>query len=156
MKKLGNFWIEAKIFAVAALLTAAIGLAAVYSPHGKFIKDAIAQPTNLGPNIYAYTAVTASQQIVPANPTRHALQICNPGGTNILWIAPQNVPVNPGFPNQVTATITPAANGAGTVGVPVTASGTVPCFAPPTNAPSLGAAWAGFSTTTPVTVYEWP
>lgn len=114
-----------------------------------------AQSTALGPNVYAYTAVTTAQVIVPANPTRHALQICNPGGTNILWIAPQNTPIG-GQTGAITTVITPSANGAGTVGVPVTASGTVPCYSPPTNAPSLGAAWAGFSTTTPVTVFEWP
>lgn len=124
--------------------------------HPVKFQQAHAQPTGiLGPNVFAYTAVTTAQVIVPANPQRRALQICNPGATNVLWIAPQNAAIT-GQTGAVTGVITPAANGAGTVGVPVTASGTVPCFAPPVNAPSIGAAWAGFSTTTPVTVFEWP
>ncbi len=119
------------------------------------VRHAKGQSTFAGPNVYAYTAVTTAQVIIGANPTRHALQICNPGAANILWIAPQNVPIG-GNTGALTALIVPSANGAGTVGVPVTAAGTVPCFAPPVNAPSIGASWSGFSTTTPVTVYEWP
>jgi hypothetical protein len=114
-----------------------------------------AQSTALGPNIYAYTAVTTAQTIIGANPTRHALQICNPGGTNVLWIAPLGNGIG-GNTGAIVTAITPSANGAGTVGVPVTASGTVPCYSPPLNAPSIGQGWSGFSTTTPVTVYEWP
>ena len=121
-----------------------------------YVKQAQAQPLLPGPNVYAYTAVTAAQIIVGANPTRHALQICNPGGTNILWIAPTSAAAIGGQTGAITTIITPSANGAGTVGVPVTSSGTVPCFSPPATAPSLGAQWSAFSTTTPVTVYEWP
>lgn len=136
--------------AIGLTLLAAAVVGVLNEQRPLLMKGAQAQSTVLGPNLYAYTAVTSSQQLIGANPTRHALQICNPGGTNILWIAPQGTAVNTG------AAVTPAANGAGTVGVPVTSSGTVPCFSPPTNAPSIGQGWNGFSTTTPVTVYEWP
>jgi hypothetical protein len=129
-----------------------IAIILVFSSQPNRVK---AQSGFLGPNVYAYTAVTTAQVIIGSNPTRKALQICNPGATNILWIAPQNVPIG-GNTGAITTLITPSANGAGTVGVPVTASGTVPCFSPPTNAPSIGASWSAFSTTTPVTVYEWP
>jgi hypothetical protein len=130
-------------------IAALVAIANIPTRHAK------GQSTVLGPNIYAYTAVTAAQTIIGPNPTRHALQICNPGGTNILWIAPLGNGIT-GQTGAIGTAITPSANGAGTVGVPVTASGTVPCFSPPTNAPSIGQGWAAFSTTTPVTVFEWP
>lgn len=116
--------------------------------HHNFIKEARAQPTILGPNVYFYSAVTTAQQIIGANPTRHALQICNSGGTNALWVMPNVATINTG------AIVNPAAN----VGVPVppVASNVQSCFNPPTNAPSIGQAWNGFSTTTPVTVLEFP
>lgn len=139
--------INISLFGVAAALL--LGIANMPVQHAK------GQSTALGPNLYAYTAVTTAQVIIGANATRHALQICNPGGTNILWIAPQGTPIT-GQTGALSAIITPSANGGGTIGVPVTASGVVPCFAPPANAPSIGQAWAGFSTTTPVTVLEWP
>jgi hypothetical protein len=116
--------------------------------HAPGIKPAHAQPTNLGPNVYFYTAVTTAQQIIGTNPTRHGLQICNDGGTNVLWIMPNVATVNTG------ALVNPAAN----VGISVlaVASNVVSCFSPPTNAPSIGQAWNGFSTTTPVTILEYP
>lgn len=145
---------DLKPYAVsAAILVGLAGLLTLIANHP--VQNAKAQSLALGPNIYAYTAVTTAQTIIGANPTRHALQICNPGGSNILWIAPLGLPIT-GQAGALAAQITPSANGAGTVGVPVTASGTVPCFAPPTNAPSIGQGWQGFSASTPVTVYEWP
>ena len=140
------------LFGVPLLICSLLGLTLwndfieEHSPH--IIKPAHAQPTVLGPNVYFYTAVTAAQQIIGANPTRHALQICNSGGTNALWAMPNIATINTG------AIVNPAAN----VGVPVpaVASNVQSCFAPPTNAPAVGQAWQGFSTTTPVTVLEWP
>ncbi|HKD46434.1 MAG TPA: hypothetical protein VKB67_01990 [Rhizomicrobium sp.] len=118
------------------------------------IPPAKAQPLVLGPNYIVYSAVTAAQQIIGANPSRHALQICNPGSTNALWILPTATAVATGFANNTTGTVSPAAN----VGfsVPPVASNVVNCFSPPLSAPSLGQAWSGFSTTTPVVIFEWP
>jgi hypothetical protein len=148
MKKLLDYSMMAAALAVILIAVAML------PDHGP--RHAKAQSTVLGPNIYAYTAVTTAQTIIGPNPTRHALQICNPGATNILWIAPLGLAIG-GQTGAIVTAITPSANGAGTVGVPVTpASGIVTCFSPPTNAPSIGQGWAGFSTTTPVTIYEWP
>jgi hypothetical protein len=149
---LNSRWWSAAGFLFAGAMLA---LLAQSVPHDA-IKPAHAQPLLPGPNVYAYTAVTTAQIIIGANPTRHALQICNPGGTNVLWIAPTSAAAIGGQTGAITTVIVPSANGAGTVGVPVTASGVVPCFSPPTSAPSIGAQWSAFSTTTPVTVYEWP
>lgn len=136
-------------FLAAAAGTAmlAAGLSLLPSQPGA-IKPAYAQPTVLGPNVLFYTAVTTAQQIIGANPSRHGLQICNSGGTNALWAMPNVATINTG------AIVAPAAN----VGVPVppVASNVQSCFAPPVNAPSIGQAWQGFSTTTPVTVLEYP
>lgn len=130
------------IFGMCFLIFALVGL----QPQNA-IKGAHAQSTALGPNVYFYTAVTTAQQIIGANPSRHGLQICNSGGTNALWIMPNVATINTG------AIVNPAAN----VGVPVPAiaSNVQSCFAPPTNVVSIGQAWNGFSTTTPVTVLEW-
>lgn len=117
-------------------------------PPPTMFKPAHAQPLVLGPIVSFFSAVTTAQVIVQPNPTRHALQICNSGGTNALWAMPNAATVNTG------AIVNPAAN----VGVPVppVASNVQSCFAPPTSAPSLGQGWLGFSTTTPVTVLDWP
>lgn len=140
----GSHTVEITLIVVAALTFVVGGVGLLQN-----VKPAHAQ-TNLLPNIYAYAAVTTAQQLVAPNATRRALQICNAGGTNVLWIAPQGNTINTG------AAVVPAANAAGSVGVPVaTGGGVVTCFSPPVNAPSIGQGWNGFSTTTPVTVYEY-
>jgi hypothetical protein len=120
-------------------------ISAVNPPH--VLRPAYAQTTLLAPNVYFYSAVTTAQQIIGANPSRHGLQICNSGGTNALWIMPNTATINTG------AVVAPAAN----VGVPVppVASNVQSCFTPPVGL-SVGQAWQGFSTTTPVTVLEYP
>ena len=132
----------------AGLLFAAAILGGNFAYHHDFIKEARGQPTLLSPNVYFYSAVTAAQQIIGANPSRHALQICNSGATNALWLMPNIATINTG------AIVAPAANVG--VSVPPVTSNVVACFSPPTNAPSVGQAWQGFSTTTPVTVLEYP
>lgn len=125
------------------------GLVTIPQQWDQMVKPAHAQPTILGPNVYFYAAVTTAQQIIGASPSRHGLQICNSGGTNPLWIMPNVATINTG------AVVNPATN----VGVPVpaVASNVQSCFAPPANiVASLGQAWLGQSTTTPVTVLEWP
>jgi len=134
--------------ALVAVIVGGFALAVKNAPRVDFIKYANAQPTILSPNVYFYSAVTTAQQLIGANPSRHGLQICNSGGTNALWIMPNIATINTG------AVVAPAAN----VGIPVPAiaSNVASCFSPPTNAPSVGQAWQGFSTTTPVTVLEYP
>lgn len=138
-------------FDILAPLSAALFIIyaiVVLQPHASYIKPAQAQPLILGPLVSFFATVTTAQVIVQPNPTRHSLQICNSGGTNALWVMPNANTVNTG------AIVNPAAN----VGVPVppVASNVQSCFAPPTSAPSLGQGWLGFSTTTPVTVLDWP
>ena len=116
-------------------------------PDDGVIKPAHAQPTIATPNVYFYAAVTTAQQIIGANPSRHGLQICNSGGTNALWIMPNVATVNTG------AIVNPATN----VGVPVpaVASNVQSCFTVPAGLTTTQP-WQGQSTTTPVTVLEYP
>lgn len=90
-------------------------------------------------------------QIVGANPSRRALQICNASASpNHVWIGPTN-------PSGVTAA-TPAANsGYFLSAVPTTAFTSVfqmSCYSPPvTN--GLGAAWQAISPTSSATILVW-
>jgi hypothetical protein len=163
MRKLLNHWLWyapiVKLAAAWLVVGTAVALLNNYdSGDHRFIKPAHAQPTIPGPAVYPFASVTTAQTIINANTTRHALQICNAGGTNVLWIAPLGAPPSgTGLTGIGTAQVTPAANGAGSVGVPIaTGGGVITCFSPPTNAPSIGQGWQGFSTGTAVTVYEWP
>jgi hypothetical protein len=131
----------------AALLFIGVMLVGNWSYHNDFIRAAKGQPTLPSPNVYFYTAITTAQQIIGQNPSRHGLQICNSGGTNALWIMPNVATINTG------AIVAPATN----VGVPVpaVASNVQSCFTAPPGL-SVGQAWQGQSTTTPVTVLEYP
>ena len=148
---------------VLAFGLAAIGLLAALlflPPDHHVIKPAQAQPVGIpGPIVYTFASVTTAQTVLPQNLTRHAFQICNASAAQVLWVAPvATPPAGSGLTGVGTAAVVAAANGAGSVGIPVaTGGGVVTCFAPPVNAPSVGAAWQAFAAgAAPVTVYEWP
>lgn len=126
------------------MLVTGIGLmlAALISYHPQdAIKPAHAQPTLLGPNATSVALTASSVPIIGINPSRHALQFCNPSAS-IETIAP--------------APLTPTTNSIG-ITLPAVASGVTSCFSPPVNAPSIGQAWNGISAgSTNVTVMEYP
>lgn len=107
-----------------------------------------AQPTVSLPTV-TNTSVTsgAAVQIIPYNPGRRSITICNQAGTSALTVVPVNV---------TSAVVTPTAS----VGIPI-AVGT--CFAPPqvlTNSGTSGgvtAAWSAIAAgaTTNALVLEW-
>lgn len=96
------------------------------------------------------SVTTSSAQLIGANPSRRSIQICTPGNTNVVAIAPAPlVPVQPGGPGFImTGTATQST-----------------CFTPPSNYSSggsggsqggAGAAWNAIaSATTNVLVLEW-
>jgi len=124
--------------AIATAVALAIGYL-VYFPIG-----AKSATTNLGPFATGVTLnTTAATSIIAANPSRAALQICNPSA-NVVWISP--------------STITPAANGAGSYSLPAVSSGTIVCYSSPSSIDGgLGAAWSAITATTPttLTIYEY-
>jgi hypothetical protein len=130
-------------FVMTCFAALIIGLAVTY-----LIPPGQAQPTVSLPTA-TNTSVTSSPavQIIPYNPGRRSITICNQAGTSTLTVVPVNV---------TSAVVTPTAS----IGVPI-AVGT--CFSPPqvlTNSGTSGgvtAAWTGIaaSTTTNALVLEW-
>lgn len=103
---------------------------------------ALAQVGALGPFVTAVTIPTSPTQIVPANPSRRSIQICN-AGTTVLWIWPGN------------------ATAVSAYELPALSSGTTVCFSPPTggggDAGRAGAAWYASSVTSAgnASAFEW-
>jgi hypothetical protein len=127
------------------MLLAGIGFCALAGVAYQVL-PALSQTTFGNPTGTAVTTTStdngASRQIIGSNPTRRAIQICNPSAV-VWWIAP--------------SPITPAANGAGSYGLPANSTGTTVCYTVPSNFPnSVGAAWNGKPASTPATlsVYE--
>lgn len=153
-------------------IAAAFGLLALVAigiPRlGDTVRDAKAQLTILYPNDYIVTVGTTGPSvaqgcptgypatcILPPNPSRRALMIANAGLTNIAWMAPC-------FTNGGNGTVVvPAANAAGSVGLPVATAAGVMAWWPPVNYPFLtagvGQGWCAVSaaSTTPLTILEW-
>jgi hypothetical protein len=126
---------EIKFAAKCIVVGAAIAAASL------FLRSAPkAQPTLALPFATVTTGVTTSTQIVGANPTRRAIQICNAGTGNVFAL-----PAGSG---------TPANNN----GLPIA---TLTCFTQPTVTASGtsgggGAAWNAFATaSTNILVLEW-
>jgi hypothetical protein len=115
----------------------AIIIAAMYNiPRSK------AQSTQIGPNATSVALSTTSAQILGQNPSRHALQICNPTAI-VEFIAP--------------APIVPLTAGGVGIGLPAIASGVTSCFTAPLGV-SIGSAWnaVSASSTPNITVLEYP
>lgn len=128
-----------RTLAVAAFIAAAAFLAT---------HKAVSQGLVLNPQVTAFSSVAsnAATQIIGQNPTRKLLQICNPSSV-VVWIAP--------------GSITAAANGAGSYGLPAVSSGTTTCYTTPndrsTAAWTAGNSWNAIGASTPYTlsIYEY-
>jgi hypothetical protein len=87
---------------------------------------AIAQTTNLAPQITVTTLTTAAASVVSANPTRRSVRVCNVGGTNAVWIW-AGAPTSPKSMDEL----------------PAVASAVVSCWTPPNGV--VGGIGAQFS-----------
>jgi hypothetical protein len=106
--------------------------AVVVAGLGLWLIQPKAQPTILGPIATNVVVGTTSAQIVPANPSRTSLTICNGGNANLAAVAPVG--------------LTPLVGATG-LGVVLPAGGgslaNIGCFTTPPGVPGAGAAWNG-------------
>lgn len=120
------------------LLTSAVALALGGIAYMADLGHPIAQTTFPGPVATAVAVTNAGVQLVAANPSRRAIEICNTGGTNGLWIWPG-------------ATATPVSFRE----IPPVASSATTCYVSPLVGGGAGAAWQGMSLTTTAGIVEW-
>jgi hypothetical protein len=107
---------------------------------------AAGQPTISGPFATNVVVGTTAAQIVPANPSRTALTVCNGGNANLAAIAP--VPLTPLVGATGLGVVLPAGGGA------LANNG---CYTTPSGAPGAAAAWNGVGGTAnqALIVLEW-